>query len=79
MRISRRQVCFLFAGMIFGAAQTFGICYGWYQATQAAAPRALVDYLQGGEVTISYKNGQPFQLTLKPVDSKPLTLPTLKK
>jgi hypothetical protein len=71
MRISRKQIYFLLAGIVFGSAQTFGVCYGWYKATQASAPRALVDYLQGGEVTISYRNGQPFQLTLKPPDIKP--------
>jgi hypothetical protein len=71
MKISRKQIGFLVAGMVFGSVQTFGICYGWYRATQASSPRALVDYLQGGEVTVSYKNGQPFQLTLKPPEIKP--------
>ena len=65
MRITMKQIIFLFAGMVFGAAQTFGICYGWYKATQASSPRALIDYLQGGDIMIEYRGGEPFRLTLK--------------
>jgi len=66
MRISRKQIYFLIAGMAFGSAQTFGICYGWYKATQGSSPRALIDYLQGGGVSIEYKDKQPFKLILTP-------------
>jgi len=71
MKITRRDLYAVTFGIAIGVYHTGAIWYGWFQATQASAPRALIDYLQGGEVTISYRNGQPFQLTLRPPDIKP--------